>query len=496
MNRGNLRHSSTEPHRKTSKPQIIQLMKKILLLIGVAGALCAGSVASAQTYELERIWEKHPADYPQFFVTNHLERGMAYNPMTGHLLIASRNNGAVHAIEAADGEYVGQLNMTGVSGGTFPINKVQVTEDGAIYVGNMITNTAGSVFNLYRWEDEAAAPVRVYSGDPSNGSEDDIRWGDSLAVRGTGADTMVLLGGFNGKMVALLRPNPENLMAGDSFSAHQISTDIEGNSGRNVAFGPGGLVYLSSDGNPLYELDMDFENGVVLEQREFGGAIVARGMGPLGYGGERDILVGLIPTSNQIYVYSRPALTTESTVNPLVFLKYSPTEPDGTYLPNGNKTGDVIVVGDVIYSFLTNNSIAALQIVETELTNDFAGWIATQDVPADQRGTEDDPDGDGVSNLLEYALGGDPAVASRDIVPVTGVEAAGEDQYLSIAYSKRDTAEGIDYVVEVSGDLVTWESGESVTTVVSDGVESAIVRDNTPMTDASRRFIRLRVVEQ
>jgi len=51
----------------------------------------------------------------------------------------------------------------------------------------------------------------------------------------------------------------------------------------------------------------------------------------------------------------------------------------------------------------------------------------------------------------------------------------------------------ISMVVEVSPDLENWFSGEDHTTVISDEDEVLIVRDNTPMGDAQRRFMRLRV---
>src|SRR5690606_17566148 len=102
--------------------------------------------------------------------TGHTVRGMGYNPVTNHLLVASRTGtAAIHRIDAEDGSYVGALDMTGITGGTFVINKVEVTSDGVIYAGNVTTDATGtSTYRLYRWADEESVPVRVYVGNPGD----------------------------------------------------------------------------------------------------------------------------------------------------------------------------------------------------------------------------------------------------------------------------------------------------------------------------------------
>ena len=51
----------------------------------------------------------------------------------------------------------------------------------------------------------------------------------------------------------------------------------------------------------------------------------------------------------------------------------------------------------------------------------------------------------------------------------------------------------VDYVCEVSGDLVTWSSGAGSTVVLEDQPSRLVVRDNLPMNSESKRFIRLSV---
>jgi|GEM_PF-1437591 len=124
----------------------------------------------------------------------------------------------------------------------------------------------------------------------------------------------------------------------------------------------------------------------------------------------------------------------------------------------------------------------------------FAGWVAGQSGAGSLTGPNDDPDGDGVVNLLEYALGGSPGPADAGRLPVAAThQTAPGESYLSLSIRRNANAKDVGYIVEVSGDLVTWTGGASATTVLMDTPESLVVRDNTPLENAPRRFIRLRV---
>lgn len=73
-----------------------------------------------------------------------------------------------------------------------------------------------------------------------------------------------------------------------------------------------------------------------------------------------------------------------------------------------------------------------------------------------------DPDGDGVSNLLEYALGGDPNAAEGDLLP----SARTENGRLVIDYVRDLWLTDVSYQVEWSHDLLAW---------TTTGVEDQIV---------------------
>jgi pectin methylesterase-like acyl-CoA thioesterase len=70
-----------------------------------------------------------------------------------------------------------------------------------------------------------------------------------------------------------------------------------------------------------------------------------------------------------------------------------------------------------------------------------------------------DADGDGVANLLEYVLGGDPTQADAGILPqVTMIEDEG-GKYLILEYTRAvAAASAVDTAIETTADLATWST--------------------------------------
>jgi len=112
-------------------------------------------------------------------------------------------------------------------------------------------------------------------------------------------------------------------------------------------------------------------------------------------------------------------------------------------------------------------------------------------------GEQADPDGDLLTNLLEFALGTDPLVADRGVVEMTFVNDNGLD-YAALKFPRLVCRHHLSYVVEWSEDLENWDSEMVSLETFSDqgdGTEVAIVRATTPLEGSSQSFMRLRVVE-
>lgn len=116
------------------------------------------------------------------------ERGLAYGFINNNhrLYVVSRPN--VLILDAQTGDVVGSLNISGISGGTFTLNDVEVTDDGKIIAANLTTSASTSAFKVYKWDDETSTPQLIieYSGGA-------YRLGDKITVVGSWSDNSAVL---------------------------------------------------------------------------------------------------------------------------------------------------------------------------------------------------------------------------------------------------------------------------------------------------------------
>ncbi|MES2707904.1 MAG: lamin tail domain-containing protein [Verrucomicrobiota bacterium] len=127
-------------------------------------------------------------------------------------------------------------------------------------------------------------------------------------------------------------------------------------------------------------------------------------------------------------------------------------------------------------------------------------WPSGGSGPGTGSGAADDPDGDGVPNLMEYALGTDPHLAGApELNPELREESGGK--YLSVSFCTPAGAGNVEVTVE-SGDGTAWASGPSAVVqsgapeVLPDGRVRHRWRDAAPVGQHGRRFLRLRAVSK
>ena len=102
-----------------------------------------------------------------------------------------------------------------------------------------------------------------------------------------------------------------------------------------------------------------------------------------------------------------------------------------------------------------------------------------------------DPDGDGVSNFLEYATAMTPLV--NDIVQQSVSKDGGT---LEFFFTKNTSATDVSYVVEWSDDLILWSaSGVGSPTVLSDNGARQQVKVSVPTGGKAGRFVHLKVTQ-
>jgi hypothetical protein len=188
-------------------------------------SLVISPITSAQ---VDTLWKVN-APTSNWFGTENIERGLGFNPATKKLIVASRQGGVTPIlVDAANGDSVGILKNTGVSGGTFPFNQIKATSDGQIFTANLAINDST---RIYRWADENAEPQEIYADSLGK------RLGDSFAVYGSGNDVTLLLSGSGTDKVVVFKWNGTTLTktadfavaAGEArggFSGHVIADSI------------------------------------------------------------------------------------------------------------------------------------------------------------------------------------------------------------------------------------------------------------------------------
>src|SRR5690606_5585587 len=122
----------------------------------------------------------------------------------------------------------------------------------------------------------------------------------------------------------------------------------------------------------------------------------------------------------------------------------------------------------------------------------YAVWTSRQRLPAADAAPELDPDHDGLTNRQEYVFGLDPLTASP--APQATLTQIDNATYLTLDTPLNPDATDHTVIAEVSGDLATWQSGPAHTTALVETPTRYTVRDNHPIQDNPKRFIRLTTI--
>lgn len=141
------------------------------------------------------------------------------------------------------------------------------------------------------------------------------------------------------------------------------------------------------------------------------------------------------------------------------------------------------------------------------IATDWMTWVGLAFPAADAEGIKDpdaDPDSDGISNALEYALGTSPKLPNcPTMLPQCSIVMEEGQAYLCLVYRLNTSAIDATIVIETSSTLEggSWASGEGHTLEYGppvdaiDGSCTFSVRDAVPVSavEAPRRFIRMKV---
>jgi len=141
----------------------------------------------------------------------------------------------------------------------------------------------------------------------------------------------------------------------------------------------------------------------------------------------------------------------------------------------------------------------------------YSAWSTTQFGASSNdplvAGDHADPNSNGIANLMEYALGGDPTGNStgQAILPESGTSVGNR---MTLTFQRGPSLTDINYMVEVSENLTgSWTQLASSTagsatvnlaafsvTETGSTLKTVVVEDTSVINSTSKRFIRLRVV--
>ena len=142
-------------------------------------------------------WKRSSAtgNIPTWMGTVNTERGTA--ALGDKIYVVSRKSGnLIKVINGTNGtDLVDVSNYSGVSGGTFALNDVEVSSNGAILACNLTETSNSTAFKVYRWNSETDTPSVYISYQNTGATADNLRLGDSFTVTGDISGNAVIMAG-------------------------------------------------------------------------------------------------------------------------------------------------------------------------------------------------------------------------------------------------------------------------------------------------------------
>jgi uncharacterized protein (TIGR02597 family) len=294
-----------------------------------------------------------------------LYRSIAYNGLSNQVVIVSRTGPTTgltaNVIDATTGADLYSMNTSGISGGNIVLLSAAAADDGAIYAANMSSSGTGvATYKLYRWPSSAAgvAPTLVFSGEPASRT-DAVRWGDTLAVQGTGTNTQILIDCQSTNVCALLMPNNGNMNSWTSISGPQ---DYTGVIGRSLQFGPSNTFWQKrkADRLEMSTFSTTSSPGSLTTSNAATYSFLPNSVGPVGIDFSRNLLAalnfsGVTSGADALDLYDISNLSSPTLLSSYDF----PTNQQ----PNPNWIGQIVFGGGKVFAVDGNNGIIAFSEV-------------------------------------------------------------------------------------------------------------------------------------
>ena len=117
----------------------------------------------------------------------------------------------------------------------------------------------------------------------------------------------------------------------------------------------------------------------------------------------------------------------------------------------------------------TNASGSTTQMFGLEVKSAYAAWAQDAQMGDVAAASTADPDGDGISNLLEYAFDLSPSSADTVAVTQASVVNVSGTRRVEITFVRPINRPDLVYTVEVSSNLMTWTAGHAYGANITNG---------------------------
>ena len=369
------------------------------------------------------------------------------------------------------------LNVAGWNGGTGTVSMTGGTMnlEGNLYINNV--NLSSNHPSTIATVSQSGGTINSQGGEVRIGGNGEgnytIGGGDSLAtlrVNPTGVITNNA-GSSNSSIIMSRTPVNSSFTITNNALVHANSINIEAAVGNAPA--DGAQAVLNLDGGTLL-LEANWTNAIQVAND---GQINISGGDIIWAGGEK---APHVYTNLQSYINLTGGLS---------------EVPAGAYNPVFTNAAESAILYAEVYN--SSNKVYSAEMQADQGYTRFVSVLANPpsgyDIWAASKSLSDpagDGDGDGMSNLLEYALDTDPTVS--DLVSVSGALSGSN---IAFTHAKRaGTDHGIIYTVQTNANLKFPVWGDSSTVSASESGSSVTHTIETATEDAL--FIRLKVEEE
>ncbi|HKQ40394.1 MAG TPA: immunoglobulin domain-containing protein [Verrucomicrobiae bacterium] len=291
-----------------------------------------------------------PAGSRPYLTNDGNTRSIAWSPVSGNLLVASRsgNSNAIYALDGDTGAFKFALLPPdgGFVGGTLVLNQIAVADDGTVYAANLTTDGATNHLKLYKWfGDYDNEPCQlVWEGNPAGDDNVHLRWGDAMTVRGYSGAHEVFVSS-SGTLVGVIIPDFPSFVVADIQGATAGALRL------GLATTPGDILWGKTSGSPLLriQLDSSLRSGTILDSFTGLNTMTAIGVNSAG------TLMGgvFVDTPDHLRLLD---ISTPGSITAL----------DTEFFPsdnaNGNSTGGVAFGLNKIYGLDSNNGLIAMNL--------------------------------------------------------------------------------------------------------------------------------------